>query len=380
MSNSFGTRRGPGRKHVVAQNLGTANFGAGEAEVQARKESTSTTLFKPDTAFNGDPNAFFHTRQWQPLLAHKESLKKARNMSTVSRNLGGVRVQPISSFNRFDHENKSKEEIENEFVCVGFAFSPYAMGENTQVDGGMAAIVTGSFSTVNTGNSIWYPGMTLAWEAYDMRPSDAHKLREWEAKHDRMGGFTVETPRGYAPPVLSEFDLNRDVRMWQINALKAELAAAASSPENAEQLFNFDVLEDPNAVAKLSHRRAWVMRRLRALFFYGVLAGALQGDGVNAEALTGAGFGYLVGGKTSKDRASMMVTMAQGLLGLAPPQSYKFAADITPAAQRALATMFSNAAFDVYNVTADAIAQAVQRVVGFSIDFALPGADGAIVI
>jgi hypothetical protein len=372
-SNSFGARRGANRKQVVVQNLGTMNIGAGEDAVQERMASASTTLFKPTGSFNGDDKAFYHIRQFQPLLAHKDALKAARRQSTMARNLGGMRVQPLASFNRYDHRNRSKEDIESDFVCIGFAYRPYVHGEPTQNDGGMAAIVTGSFSTVNTGNSIWFPGMPLKWEAYDMRSADEHALRTWEATHDRMGGFTVETPRGYVPPVLSEFDLNRDVRMWQINALKAELAAAANNPKDAQELLNFGVLEDPAALAKLSHRRVWVMRRLR-----GTALTMLRFNKVTADGIANAGFGYLLGQTMAPDVAS---TLARGFaiyLGLDSEDN--FDDSVSPVVRKALNTMFSNAAFDVYNVTADAIAHAVQRVVGFSIDFALPGADGAIVI
>jgi len=371
---NFGTGRGSASKEVVTQGLITMNAGDGQRAFKARLESTSSTRFAPVVSSGPDPMAFAHPRQWQPMLVDKRVPKQAVADARISRNLAGHKIEPFGSFNAYDHGNKTKDAIERELVCVGFAAKTITYGEQTQIDGGLALVVAGSFSTTNTGNDTWTPGMLLKWSAYHMRSEDGAELRKWEDTHQRNGGYTEATPRGYYPPVLEGFDFNIDVRLTMKLALKAELEAAAADAGSAAQLFNFALLRDPAAMAKLSSTRLLAMRRIRAdLMFFTALSEAR--NGVDDAFVNDLGLGSTAGVAIAPAVAKNLIGHLQSVYGFSAALGFS---GIRANLQRDLADAVRADGNSAYEVAVDAIAAATERVVAVSLDFALPGAKGAI--
>lgn len=373
---SFGTGRNSASKEVVSQGVITFNAGSGEADANARLASTSTTRFAPNVALGPDPKAHLHPRKYQPMMISRKLPKQAVIDARISRNLAGYKLEPFASFNAYDHGGKSKEEIESELMCVGFAANTITYGEQTQLDGGLAIIVRGSFSTRNTSNTTWTPGMLLKWEAYHMRPKDADKLRMWEDAHQRSGGYTEATPRGYYPPVLTEFSYDRDVRLAMTNALRIELGKATVDSKDAAELFNFALLEDPNERRKLSATRLLVMRKIRADFlFLASLGSAETTDNI----LLGFGFGSLVGKPLSDTGSLKLAAQLQNVYGLSGPLS--FGDEVTiPGLKEKMVQLAGSDGNSSYEVAVEAILAATQRITAVSLDFALPGANGAICV
>jgi len=375
---SFGTGRNSASKEVVSQGIITFNAGSGEAEAMARMASSSTTRFATNVALGPDPMAHLHPRKYQPMLVKRQVPKTAVVDARVSRNLAGYKLEPFASFNAYDHGNRSKEDIESELMCVGFSANTFVYGEQTQLDGGLAMIVRGSFSTRNTGNTTWTPGMLLKWEAYDMRPTDADKLRAWEDAHHRNGGYTEQTPRGYYPPVLSAFEYDRDVRFAVKNALRIELNNAASSDSSAVQLFDFSLLENPAELRKLSATRVLAMRKIRAdLLMLASLANLGDGQRTNDAFLTGFGFGSLIGNPLDATDAMDRVQDMKQLYNFTPTE---FTNVKDESLRKKITQLVRSDGNSSYEVAVDAIVAAMQRVVAVSIDFALPGANGAICV
>lgn len=374
---NFGTGRGSASKEVVTQGLITMNAGDGQRAFKARLESTSSTRFAPVVSSGTDPMAFAHPRQWQPMLVDRRVPKQAVADARISRNLAGHKIEPFGSFNAYDHGDKTKDAIERDLVCVGFAAKTITYGEQTQIDGGLALVVAGSFSTTNTGNDTWVPGMLLKWSAYHMRTEDKKELLEWENTHQRNGGYTEATPRGYYPPVLEGFDFNRDVRLTMNLALKAELKAAASDPKSAPQLFNFALLHDPAEVAKLSATRLLAMRRIRAdLMLFTALSEARQPNTVDDAFVTNLGLGSRANKRIDETAATALVEALQSVYGFGTELKFDNVKTVNLA--RDLAAAVRADGNSAYEVAVDAIAAATERVVAVSLDFTLPGAKGAI--
>lgn len=373
---NFGTRRGSASNDVVSQGLVTMNAGDGQRAFKARLESTSSTRFAPVVSSGPDPMAFAHPRQWQPMLVDKRVPKQAVADVRISRNLAGHKIDPFGSFNAYDHGNKTKDAIERELVCVGFAAKTITYGEQTQIDGGLALVVAGSFSTTNTGNDTWVPGTLIKWSAYHMRPEDRAELRKWEDTHQRNGGYTEATPRGYYPPVLEGFDFNIDVRLTMKLALKAELNAAASDSKSAAELFNFALLRDPAAMAKLSATRLLAMRRIHAdLMLFTALSEARQPNIVDDAFVDNLGLGSTANKAIPQAAADNLIGHLRSVYGFSKPLEF---GGIRANLQSDLAAAVRADGNSAYEVAVDAIAAATERVVAVSLDFTLPGAKGAI--
>lgn len=351
---SFGTNRGSAAKNLVTQGLVTMNVGNGESIVMARHQSKSATKFAPDTTFNGDAYAFDHVYQFQPLLVGRTQARRSLAQQLNLHSVGALTLQPFATFNGFDHDNKSREEIEDEFDVIGFAATPYTYGEVTQTDSGIAAIIAGSFTTQNTGTSLLVPGMLLQWKAYDMRSTDADRaaLDSFHAKRRQTNAVSNSQPLGRYQPRIEPFDPNKEARLYLHNAMRDELAWAASNPTNADELMDFARLDNPALVRSLPPRRRLVMTKLRAdHLFAGSLAGFL-------------GAGGIYNGQTN----AQIVAALQNAYGFVPTGNAALDATI----QR------SNG--DMVGVAIDAINNAARKVIAVSIGYSLPGGNVDVVV
>jgi hypothetical protein len=355
-STSFGTNRGSAAKNLVTQGLVTMNVGNGESIVRARHETKGPNKFAPDTSFNGDAYAFDHVHQFQPLMVQRTQARRSLAQNLNMHSVGALTLEPFATFNGFDHEGKTREEIEDEIDVIGFAATPYTYGEPTQTDSGIAAIIAGSFTTQNTGTSLLMPGQLLQWKAYDMRATDEDRaaLEAFHTKRRQTNAVSNSQPLGRYQPRIEPFDPNKEARLFLHNALRAELEWAASTPANAAELLNFDVLDNPALLRRLSPRRRMVMTKLRADLAF---AASLREDLVSGgNALLGTG-----------DVAGL-ITAVRRAYGLIPTDD---------AVKNATLARYSG---DMHGVAIDAINNAARKVVAVSIGYSLPGGNIDVVV
>ena len=352
-STSFGTNRGSAAKNLVTQGLVTMNVGNGESIVRARHETKGPNKFAPDTSFNGDAYAFDHVHQFQPLMVPRTQARRSLAQNLNMHSVGALTLEPFATFNGFDHENKTREEIEDEIDVIGFAATPYTYGEPTQTDSGIAAIIAGSFTTQNTGTSLLMPGQLLQWKAYDMRATDEDRaaLEAFHAKRRQTNAVSNSQPLGRYQPRIEPFDPNKEARLFLHNALRAELEWAASAPANAAELLNFDVLDNPALIRRLTPRRRIVMTKLRADQVFSAMVGAHLGVDI-----------YI-----GKANAAVIDALRV---------AYGFVPTGNPVADKNLQRYTD----DMHGVAIDAINNVARKVVAVSIGYSLPGGNVDVVV
>lgn len=350
---SFGTNRGAAAKNIVSQGLVTMNVGSGERIVAERRADKSATRFAPDASYNGDAFAAHHVYQYQPLMVSRQSTKRSLVQSLTMHSVGALTLEPFATFNGFNHGNRTREEIEEDIDVIGFAGTPYTYGEATQNDGGLAAIIAGSFTTQNTGTSSIVPGQLLQWKAYDMRDTadDKAALEAFHAKRRQTNAVSNSQPYGRYQPRIEPFDAQTEVRLSFYNALRAELDAAAASPAAADALLNFDALDNEATLRKLPMRRRMVMQKLRADFLIAMVM------------TTGLAPSPLVN-KTNAERVT----------------AFRHAYGIISTGNAAVDKETARACQVSYGIAVDAMNMALRKVIAVSIGYSLPGGNVDVVV
>lgn len=351
---SFGTNRGAAAKNIVSQGLVTMNVGSGERIVAERRADKSATRFAPDASYNGDAYAAHHVYQYQPLMVSRQSTKRSLVQSLTMHSVGALTLEPFATFNGYNHGNRTREEIEEDIDIIGFAGTPYTYGEATQNDGGLAAIIAGSFTTQNTGTSSIVPGQLLQWKAYDMRDTadDKAALEAFHAKRRQTNAVSNSQPYGRYQPRIEPFDAQTEVRLSFYNALRAELDAAAASPEAADALLNFDALDNEATLRKLPMRRRMVMQKLRADF---LIASTMATSGLGRNPFDG------------KSKAEIVT-------------AFRRAYGFSSTGNAALDKETARACQDSYGIAVDAMNMALRKVIAVSIGYSLPGGNVDVVV
>lgn len=371
--NAYGSNKGSAKKDEVTQGLVTMNADASAATVNTRLANAANRKPVIGTAApQGDVDAkrFLHIRPWQLALTSTTASKKVvNNMSMTSRNLGGLRPQIFTSFNLYD-ATKSVDQVAEDLVPLGFTDEHHVYGELSQADKGMAVVVAGSFTTVNTGLSNWSPGQRIKWVPYD--PAEIQS-GEFDAARRSKKAVTPEHPTGYYPVRLEPFDFNKDVRRAATAAMRTTFVANASTPGKL-----VDFMRLRTDVADMGTAEAYTLQRIRAdvamcLRFYAIA----QGSGVQTRDMAALfGFGSLNNSGKSTDAAAAVGILRQlyaAELGeVVEPQS------ALGALSGEVAKQAQGAPADAFNALCSMIHRAQTAVVAESLAYSAPGA-GALV-
>ena len=254
---SYSSWTGNANKTTVSSGLVTFNCGTGDDIVKWRlsRAKAGADLFGQNASHNGDPLAFMHIREWQPLLVHRNPADARRNI-LYSRG-SALKLMTFGSFNM--SERMSKEEAEDTHELAGFAGGSHTFGELSQPDTGVASVVAGSFSTRNTGISTWSPGSLLQWEGYPMGKGEEDKkaLAEFEQKRAHLNAISPEQPRGSYPVRLETFEFNSAVRNASGRMMKAVFA---KYPAGDAKLLNWTRLDNKDEMDAKEH---FFMTRVR---------------------------------------------------------------------------------------------------------------------
>ena len=345
--NTFGSGRRGDAKELVTQGLVTFNVDASTSVAEFRKQlaSTSTDLSKywgrGLTPKGTDGDRTLHVLPWQLLLTYKRGptdvIKKLMK-NRQARNMANIRVPVFSTFNMYPRT--PTEQVYREITALGFSANYHVFGEPTQVDGGLACVVSGSFSTTNTGISGWAPGMLIKWSP---PPADPAELQRFEKQRENANAITAEYPKGYYPAILEPFNFDYDIRQYVQRRIAPWIAKLHTDAAAAANMLDFRRLDlhkatDPDEEFFMQLLRADILRMAPAL-------GSLMPTG-------------------STDR----VALAK-LLFPAPG-----------AGAPTLSRQEKQAAEDYFVIMCQAIHDVSSRTVGKSIDFCLPSGKGGLVL
>lgn len=360
-SGIFGSNRGSARHDVVSSGLVVFNVDSSASIAEYRLSSAAADPTKnywgPLLGKGPDANHRLHIRPWQLLLTHRRGGAKAMRdavQSTNGRNIANLRMPVFSSFNLYP--KKSASAIYDEIEALGFAADWMVYGEPTQIDSGLACVVSGSFTTTNTGVSNWTPGMLLKWTP---PPSDPAELDTYITRRRNAHAVTPEYPENYFPAVLEPFEFETDVRQ----SIKRRLQKEFDKMNAPGGFDSYTAFADLDVAGKeMDGDRAFFMRRLRSELARFVLLTAATGGGASLLGKSG------IAGNGGADR-SFVMAVAQTMINPRAPGSSQIPV-----------RLLEQADSDTFALECEAIHRAAQVVVGKSIGFALPGAGGDIVL
>lgn len=379
--NHYGSS-GSNRKNesqIVTQGLVTFNVGSGERWLKQRMDDPNPKRFATNFAFNNDAYGAVHMQQFQLMLADPERAKQDMIKSLGMFVPDSSIIEPLATFNGFDPQKRSRQEIEKRLQPIGFAASSHTYGEMSQVKSGIAAIVRGSISTQNTGISMFFPGQLLKWMAYPMRdtPEDKAELKRFMDERHRVGAITSSQPANRFAPRIEPFDYARDSRHYLQSVIRNALDAASASTAAAAELFNFAVLENPALQANKTHEQLLAMRAIRSAYLtYAVLDAAFTNGitNVQVDALADA---LTTGKPVANLAAAEVVRRLRILFGMDP---FPTVARVTADTNSKIARQIPKLAEDMHFVAIDTIMQAGSKVVAQSIGFSKPGGRADIVV
>jgi len=377
--NHYGSS-GSNRKNesqIVTQGLVTFNVGSGERWLKQRMDDPNPKRFATNFAFNNDAYGAVHMQQFQLMLADPERAKQDMIKSLGMFVPDSSIIEPLATFNGFDPQKRSRQEIEKRLQPIGFAASSHTYGEMSQVKSGIAAIVRGSISTQNTGVSMFFPGQLLRWMAYPMRdtPEDRAELKRFMDERHRVGAITSSQPANRFAPRIEPFDYARDSRHYLQSVIRNALDAASASPAAAAELFNFAVLENPALQANKSHEDLLAMRAIRSAYLtYAVLLTVDIRTNNTTNALTEA---LTKGTPVAQRTVVQIIPHLRILFGLDP---YPVTGGVAAANTDKITRQIAKLAEEMHFVAIDTIMQAGSKVVAQSIGFSKPGGRADIVV
>jgi hypothetical protein len=347
---------------VVTTGLVVFNCGNGKRIIDSRlaaaaRESRFGTAAPPGSR---DTTEFLNVRLWQPMLMHKDAAKHAARASLVRRNLAGLVPEPFASFNLFSREH-SKEQVERDHVFLSLAGDNFVYNEPSQKDIGLAAIVAGSCTIVNTGVTRITPGMLLAWEAYPMRAteSDERELAAFNHTRAQLGAISPEHKVGYYPVRIEEFNEERVVRHYVADVMKQFLGI--DDAVRQRQLLDFSRIAH-NTVDEdgqpMPHDEYFFMSRVRADLLV-VAASILKAGGTVAAAAAMA--------RGSDPTTFMFLRMLHGAEIGKPVEL-----DGDDDDSRYLNAAFAKTGTDTVDLVSQAIYNATRRCIGRAGTYALP--------
>lgn len=355
---------------AVSSGLVTFNCGNGELIVKHRESQArnGAALFAPNVTHGVDTKAFMHIATWQLMLGHRDPAVGQRNV-LFSR---GTRPAPFVSFNQF--KPMSMEEAESQLEALGFAGGDHTYSEISQPNVGIASVVSGSFSTRNTGVSTWGVNTLLQWKAYPMRDTDEDKaeLQKFLDLRARAGAISPEQPRGSFPVRIEAFNFDRDVRNRAALMMKAVFDRY---PAGHAKLLNFSRLDNREPMGADEH---FFMTRVRGDLALCLKFAALGGAGGLEDAAVRLGFGSGVAGVGASSDVPGVFAMLRTL----------YAAEMGELTERTTAfgelsaTMtaeFRMAPTNAFDAHCQAIHEGTRRIVARSLGVAGPGENGLVV-
>lgn len=214
-STTFGSNRDMDRKNLVTQGLVTMNCGDGKEIVENRRQN-STEQYRFASGNMGVIAMDGHAiRPFELMLAYREMTKTANRYQRnhVSRSMVNFVPECFTTFNGI--KKQTRADFRKQLVPLGFAADFHVYGEPAQMDVGVAAIVSGSFTTTNTGTEMFTPGMLLKWSPPPMDAADPASIdkrtKKFQEKRVEVGAVSPAEPIDRFPAVLEPFDFNRDV-------------------------------------------------------------------------------------------------------------------------------------------------------------------------
>ena len=348
MSNTaFGSNRGSQRKDLVTQGLVTFNCGSGKniAEYRAKNAGSPNHFAGVTSIASTDRGAALHVKPWELMLTFKDhgSMAKGYARSHISRNMTNLRPEPFTKFGGI--KKASEAEFRKTLTPLGFAADYHVYFEPSQMDLGVAAVVSGSFTTNNTGTEMWQPGALIKWSPPPMDPTESvaidSKTREFVEKRRKVGAVSPSEPADIFPAVLSPFDFDTEV----VNGFKAKIAAALAEVPTTTNMRS----------STASDNIQFLVRQFKAdVLTYLRMMAALNANTTTAAAID--------------DDDHMAKKVLQYF--------YAEETDLSTVANRTAAQNSVNS----FHNQATIIHEAMQKVVCKSIGFSLPGAGGDVVV
>ena len=339
---AFGSNRGSQRKDLVTQGLVTFNCGSGKniAEYRAKNAGSPNHFAGVTSIASTDRGAALHVKPWELMLTFKDhgSMAKGYARSHISRNMTNLRPEPFTKFGGI--KKASEAEFRKTLTPLGFAADYHVYFEPSQMDLGVAAVVSGSFTTNNTGTEMWQPGALIKWGPPPMNPDASEAIdsvtRMFVDKRRKVGAVSPSEPADIFPAVLSPFDFDTEV----VNGFKEKIATAL------KEITNTTDIASPNA----SDNIKFLYRQFEAEVMVVVRMSRVLND---------------VSELQDPDKLREAVrTYYAGLPATATVDDRKLA--------QSSVTSFHNQATIIH--------EAMQKVVCKSIGFSLPGAGGDVVV
>ena len=198
------------------------------------------------TSIGSDQGGNLHIKQWQPLLAFKNTFINTPSLQIQL----GTAIDPnrlVPTFTSFNGINwisnkpgtpgyKSREQFLDELVCVGVSTDTYTIGQDVQHESNMGALVQGYVGIQLTGTEALAPGDLVEWTVPFWTQDEKD---EYDTKRKQANAVSLEHwPGDYHPPKLQRYDTEKRCEQETAGAIRAAMAALR---ENRLEGFELDL-------------------------------------------------------------------------------------------------------------------------------------------
>lgn len=181
------------------------------------------------TSIGSDQGGNLHIKQWQPLLAFKNTFINTPSLQIQL----GTAIDPnrlVPTFTSFNGINwisnkpgtpgyKSKEQFLDELVCVGVSTDTYTIGQDVQHESNMGALVQGYVGIQLTGTEALAPGDLVEWTVPFWTQAEKD---EYDTKRKQANAVSLEHwPADYHPPKLQRYDTEKRCEEETAGAIRA---------------------------------------------------------------------------------------------------------------------------------------------------------------
>ncbi len=181
------------------------------------------------TSIGSDQGGNLHIKQWQPLLAFKNTFINTPSLQIQL----GTAIDPnrlVPTFTSFNGINwisnkpgtpgyKSKEQFLDELVCVGVSTDTFTIGQDVQHDSNMGALVQGYVGIQLTGTEALAPGDLVEWTVPFWTQAEKD---EYDTKRKQANAVSLEHwPGDYHPPKLQRYDTEKRCEEETAGAIRA---------------------------------------------------------------------------------------------------------------------------------------------------------------
>jgi hypothetical protein len=215
-SSAFYGNRNPTNGDVVSTNLITCNVMVAEKVAAMRMKNATLRIpgydvMGPAIGRGKDPAAALHIKPWRPLITYRDM--SWRDVVETRRN--GVlhpmlKLPVFGSFNGVTvKEGTTQDQFQDKYTMFGFSCTFYSFEEQSQSDTELSAVVSGSFTTLNTGIKRFLPGDLVMWRAPYV---DREKREEFKQLRNRLGAVSEDNDAEMLNPILEPFSFDDEIR------------------------------------------------------------------------------------------------------------------------------------------------------------------------